>query len=329
MEKILVTGASGFLGGHLTRKLADEGYNVFAMVRKTSDTSRLEGIDKRYADLLDYESLKEATKGVDIVIHLGAYYTFYGKKELYQKINVEGTKNLLEASLKNGVKRFIYCSTTEVIGPVKNPPADESTPPNPEYEYGKSKLKAEELVRSYASKGIEFTILRPSGIYGPYNVDDVSYWFITSFAKNSLSTKFIVSSGENLIQFVHVSDVVNGFLLAVEKENSVNQTYIISEDKAYTYNQVYRILAEILGRDAPKFHIPVFMAKAMIFPVELANRILGRENFMWHVKTVDSITKDRAYSIEKAKRELGYRPKYDLKTGLKETVDWYRENGFI
>ncbi|MEM4156482.1 MAG: NAD-dependent epimerase/dehydratase family protein, partial [Archaeoglobaceae archaeon] len=329
MEKILVTGASGFLGGHLTRKLADEGYNVFAMVRKTSDTSRLEGIDKRYADLLDYESLKEATKGVDIVIHLGAYYTFYGKKELYQKINVEGTKNLLEAVLKNGVKRFIYCSTTEVIGPVKNPPADESTPPNPEYEYGKSKLKAEELVRSYANKGIEFTILRPSGIYGPYNVDDVSYWFITSFAKNSLATKFIVSSGENLIQFVHVSDVVNGFLLAIEKENSVNQTYIISEDKAYTYNQVYRILAEILGREAPKFHIPVFMAKAMIFPVELTNRLLGRENFMWHVKTVDSITKDRAYSVEKAKRELGYRPKYDLKTGLKETVEWYRENGFI
>lgn len=329
--KVLVTGATGFIGGHLVEDLHNRGYSVIAMARKTSNISRLKelGLEIRYADLTDPPSLVEATKGVDAVVHLAAYYTFHGKKELYWKVNVEGTRSLIEACLKNGVTRFIYCSTTEAVGPVKNPPATEDVEPNPTYEYGRSKLAAERIVRSYGEKGLKYTILRPSGVYGPRNVNDVSYWFITGFAKKALWSYFIVGSGDTLIQFVHVKDVVQGFRLALEKEISIGQTYFITEDRAYTYNEVYQILADIVGREPPKIHISPVLAKLMMFPVEVAYKVLGKENFMWHVSTVDAVTQHRAYNIEKAKRELGYRPRYDLRTGLRETVEWYKQHGYI
>lgn len=330
--KVLVTGASGFLGGHLIEELVRKGYNVIGMVRKGSSRKLLEelNVSLRFGDLLEPESLVDATRDVDVVVHLAAYYTFFGKKELYEKINVQGTRFLLEAMIKNSVKKIVYCSTTEAVGPVKEPYADEDVEPNPVYEYGKSKLRAENVVKECGLKGIDYIILRPSGIYGPRNVNDVSYWFITGFAKNSLTSKFIVGSGNNLVQFAHVKDVVQGFVLALEKYDiAKGRTYFVSEDKAYTYNEVYKMLAEICGRRPPKTHIPPMLAKIMIAPIEFFNRIFGIENFNWHMSTVDAVTCDRAYSIERIKRELGYSPKYDLKRGLKETVEWYRENSMI
>jgi len=329
--RILITGASGFLGGHLVEEMVSKGYDVIGMVRKSSNTGFLKslGVQLRTGDLTVPESLSQATKNIDIVIHLAAYYTFFGKKDLYRKINVEGTRMLLEAALTNGVKRFIYCSSTEAIGPVRNPPADEDSPPNPSYEYGRSKLEAEKVVRSYCGS-IEYSIIRPSGIYGPRNVNDVSYWFITAFAKNALPTRIIVGDGKNLIQFAHVKDVVQGFLLVLEKpEASKNQTYFISEDRAYTYLEVYKILAALCNREPPKIHVPPVVAKNLVMPVELFNRLRGKVDFTWRISIVDDLTSNRVYSVSKAMRDLGFRPKYDLKTGLKETIEWYRENGYI
>ncbi len=332
--KVAITGASGFLGGHLAETLVERGYDVIALVRRNSDLSVLSplGIEIRYIDLSTGAGLPESLISADVVVHLAAYYTFHGTWALYKKINIEGTKAIVEAARRNGVRHFVYCSTTEVIGPVKDPPADELATPNPQYDYGKSKLIAEGIVKDYCSRndGIGFTILRPSGIYGPRNLDDVSYWTITSFAKNSLPTRFIVGSGKNLIQFVHVKDVVQGFLLAIEKpEVSVDKTYIISDERAYTYEEVYSILSDLCNRAPPRVHIPKWISAALVLPVEVFNRVAGKESFLYHVSTIQSVTQDRAYSIEKAKSELGYLPKHDLRTGLRETVEWYAKNGYI
>jgi nucleoside-diphosphate-sugar epimerase len=332
--RVAVTGASGFLGGHLSETLVENGHEVVALVRRRSDLSVLSplGVELRYIDLETGEGISESLRGADAVVHLAAYYTFHGKWELYKKINIDGTKAMVDAARLNGIRHFVYCSTTEVIGPVKDPPADEHTPPTPQYAYGKSKLIAEGIVRDSCSSkgGMAFTILRPSGIYGPRNVDDVSYWTITSFAKNALPTRFIVGSGKNLIQFVHVKDVAQGFLLAIEKpEISSGKTYIISDERAYTYEEVYSILSELCNRKPPKMHVPKWISAALVLPIEAFNRIAGKESFLYHVSTIQSVTQDRAYSIEKAKTELGYLPKYDLRKGLQETVDWYIKNGYI
>ncbi|MCS7099895.1 MAG: NAD-dependent epimerase/dehydratase family protein [Sulfolobales archaeon] len=331
--KVLVTGASGFLGSYVVRSLLERGYDVVGTYRTPGKDRVLLELGVKTAvrmDLLDPQSVRQAVRGVDAVIHLAAYYTFVGRKDMYRKVNVEGTKLLAEAALKSGAGRFIYCSSTEAMGPVDNPPADESTPPNPQFEYGRSKLEAERVVASMGSAGLKYTIIRPSGLYGPGNLDDISYWFITSFARGGIYSKFMVGGGLNLIQFVHARDAARGFLLALEKSDvSTGQTYIVSEDRAYTYVEVYRILRELIGRDPPKHSIPPWLAKTLLTFAEIYDRLRGGENFLYRRVVVDAVTKHRAYSIRKAMRELNYYPTYDLRSGLRETIEWYRSIGEI
>ena len=329
--RCFVTGGTGFIGGHLVESLVRDGHEVVALARRTSDTSLLNrlGVDIVIGDLLDYESLLKAARGADVAYHLAAYYTFHGKKELYWKVNVEGTRNVAKACLESGVGRLVYCSTTEAVGPTPPHPVDESYPPNPTYEYGRSKLAAEGVVREFMEKGLEAVVVRPSGVYGPRNIDDVAYWFIMLIASKSLLSRVIPGSGETLIQFVHVKDAVQGLRLAGERKEAAGQTYFITEEKPHTYNEVYQMLSDILGIKVKRYHVPGWLAKLAMAPVELACKVAGVENFMYHVSTIQAMLENRAYSIEKAKRELGYRPKYNLRTGMEDTIRWYRENGYI
>ncbi len=324
--RVLVTGATGFLGGHLIEEMAKGPHVPVCAHRKGSDTRKIDalGLEKVVFDLTDRDSMLQALKGVDAVVHLAAYYTFTGKKEIYDRVNVKGTGDLLEACKEAGVQRFLYCSSTEAMGPIASPPGDEDSPLNPQYEYGRSKARAEELVRS---SGLDWTILRPSGIYGPSNVDDVAYYFITSF--RGFASKFIIGSGKNFIQFVHVKDVVQGFVKALDRPASVKRTYIITQARPYTYEEVYRVLANIFQQKEPRWRVPRSLAKLMMLPIEGFNLLLGRENFLYRRETVESVTSDRAFSIDRARRDLGYEPVYDLPDGMAETVAWYRENGYL
>jgi dihydroflavonol-4-reductase len=327
--KVLVTGATGFLGSYVTEDLQAHGIETFATYRKGSDTSRLQerGIPLIPFDLTDAKSMRDAVRGLDAVVHLAAYYTFVGRRELYQRLNVDATRDLLDACLAEGVGRFIYCSSTEAMGPTEGV-ADENSPLRPQYDYGRSKVQAEELVREYGRKGLAGTIIRPSGVYGPRNLDDVSYWFITSYGR-SLATKFIVGSGKNTIQFVHAADVAQGFRLALQNDVARDHTYIISGERSHTYEEVYAILGEITGIPPPRRHVPSTLAKMMMAPVQGFNKIRGREDFLFRTSTVDSVTQDRSYCIERARTELQYQPRYDLRSGMQETVDWYRQNDLM
>lgn len=323
--RLLVTGASGFLGGHLCEALAGQ-HEIVAMVRRGSDTSLLAplGVEMRCCDLADPGSLDGVARGVDAVVHLAAYYTFTGDKERYRCINVEGTRALLTSMINSGVTRIVYCSSTEAVGPTGAEPASEDRTPAPVYEYGRSKLQGEELVREHASKGIEHTIIRPSGIYGPRNFEDISYWFITAFG-GSVMGRFVIGDGRRLLQFVHVEDVVQGFRLALENPRSIGRTYHISDSRAYTYDEIYAMLAGIFGRRPPRLHVPVPVAKTLVAPVEVLNRLMGRDSFMFRTSTMNTFREDRNYSIERAQRELGYSPRWPLPEGLAATVRWYRE----
>ncbi len=321
--RVLVSGATGFLGGYLVRELLACGHQVVAMVRTSSDTNGLEGIELRHGDLSDPGSLVGVCAGVDAVAHLAAYYTFTGDWDRYQQINVDGTRHLVEDAKRCGA-RFIYCSSTEAMGPINGPPADESTPEAPALDYGRSKLMAERVVRA---SGAHWTIMRPSGIYGPGNVDDISYWFIKALA-GPVASRFIIGDGSTKIQFVHVMDVVQGIVLALENPYD-GETFIITEEGCHTYEEVYAILTDILGRRMPRLHVPIWLAKVLVAPVDGINRLIGRENFIWRVSSMDSFIQDRTYSIDRARRLLGYRPRYDLSTGLAETVAWYGKQGLI
>ncbi len=324
--RVLVTGATGFLGGHLIEELAKGPHVPICAYRKGSDTGNIDrlGLEKVTFDLTDRGSMLSALRNVDAVVHLAAYYTFTGKKELYDRVNVKGTADLLQSCKEVGVKRFLYCSSTEAMGPIAAPPGDEGTPLNPQYEYGRSKARAEGLVKA---SGLDWTILRPSGIYGPSNLDDVAFYFITSF--KGFASKFIIGSGKNYIQFVHVKDVVQGFVKALDARASIGGTYIITQARPYTYEEVYRVLAKIFQQKEPRWRVPRSLAKLMMLPIEGINLLIGRENFLYRRETVNSVTSDRAFKIDRARRDLGYEPMYDLPEGMAETVAWYRDNGYL
>lgn len=329
MERVLVTGATGFIGSHMVNVLLENGYDVVAMARNPSKAKKLEekGIEVRYADLGDFSSLNDITKGVDFVIHLAAHYNFHTKWPLLYKYNVLAAEKLAEDAIKHNVQHFIFTSTTEAIGPTLGKIADENTPCNPAYDYGKSKLMAEKLMRKmHDEKDFSVTIVRPSGVYGPGDFY-VAYSAVHAIAKGKMS--FLPGDGSHLIQFVYVKDLVDGYLKTLGNEKALGETYILTSEDYHTYKEIFTIIANILEVPPPKRSVPVWFAKIGVWFYEKINALKGINDFVFHVSVVNDMQVDRFYSIEKAKRELGYQPKYTFEAGMRETIKWYKENGYI
>jgi nucleoside-diphosphate-sugar epimerase len=331
--RILATGGTGFIGSHLVEHLVTKNHEIVCMVRKSSNTSFLDnfGVEIRVGDLGDPISLKQVPKDIDLTYHLGSYYTLLGKKELYIKYNEEGTKALLEACVKSGVERFIYCSSTEAIGVVpftvdKKEYATEEIPCNPQYKYGRSKIRTEKIVRDYTGL-IDWTIVRPTGAYGPRNIDDVAFWFIEAIAKNKMAVWFRVRNC-GTIHFTHVDDVVQGLDLA-RKPVAKNQIFNIAADEAMSVDEAIVLLCKIFGRKPPRFALPRIILKSMVALVQLFNAIRRKPEFFMRTAAVDSVAQHRIYSNQKAKNLLGFSPKYNWETGLRNTIDWYKENDIL
>jgi len=331
MTNVFVTGGTGFIGKHLVEELVKEDYVVSILARNLEKAKDLEdlGVKIIKGDVTKPETLEKIDKEIEVVIHLAALMKFHGAKweDLY-RINVKGTENIIKAAIKRDVDHFILTSTTEVIGPSERIPADENTPPNPKYDYGKSKLMAEKLALNYyRNEGLPITILRPSGVYGPGDLY-VTYSVIKAIARGLMSR--LPSGGNHYIQFVYVKDVVQGYLKALEhKEVAVGETYIITSEDYYTYKEAFSIIAEILGVDLPKGSIPVKLAKVFIWLIEKWNSLRGIDDFVFHVSVVDDMLTDRVYSINKAKREINYEPKYKFREGMEIAIKWYHENGLL
>lgn len=331
MSTVLVTGATGFIGRHLVESLIEEGYNVRALVRSLEKGKQLEekGVELHKGDITIPETLKNIGSGVDFVFHLAALMKFHGAKweDLY-KINVMGTENLVKELLGEEIELFVLTSTTEVIGPCEKIPADEESPPNPKYEYGKSKLLAEELVRRYHKEhGFPVTIIRPSGVYGPGDLY-ITYSTIRAIARGLLSR--LPGGGENYIQFAFVKDVVQGYLRVIESyKRAMGETYIITSEDFYTYKEAFTIIADLLGVKPPKGSMPIWLAKTLIWFIEKWNSLRGVEDFVFHTSVVDDMLTNRVYSIDKAKKELNYRPQYKFREGMEITIKWFKENGLL
>ncbi len=326
-KKVLVTGASGFTGSHLCRHLEANGYSVRALARRTSNIADLKKLDLEIAfgDVTEPGSLDEAVKGIETVYHIAALYRQENvAKRLFWDVNVNGTKNLLEASLKSGVQRFIHCSTVGVQGEISNPPAKEAHPYNPGDEYQKTKMEAEKLaLRFFKENELPGVIVRPVGIYGPGDMR-----FLKLF-KHINNGKFIMfGSGKVLYHLTYIDDLVYGFRLCGEKGEALGQIYNICGDEYVTLNQLVATIAEALGVSVPKLRLPFWplwvgavLCEWICKPLDIDPPIYRRR--------VDFFRKDRAFDISKAQNELGYEPGVDLKTGIKITVDWYRESNLL
>jgi nucleoside-diphosphate-sugar epimerase len=326
LGKTLVTGASGFTGGALCRRLVKDGEQVVAFVRPSSRIEELKvmGIECRVVDIKDAESVLDNLDGIDRIYHLAAAYrTEHSDRDEFRSVNVEATRNLLEAAKRREVKRFVHCSTVGVQGRIDDPPADEEYRFNPGDHYQESKLEGELLAREYFSKGLPGVVVRPVGIYGPGDTR-----FLKLFRPISKGYFVMIGSGKVLYHMTYIEDLVEGFVLAGQKPAALGEVFTVAGETYTTIRQLVNLIADVLGKPHPWLQIP-------FFPVYLASHICDKAfrplglNPPLYPRRVEFFYLDRAFSIEKAKQLLGYSPKVNLQDGLTRTAGWYREQGLI
>jgi nucleoside-diphosphate-sugar epimerase len=326
-KKILVTGANGFTGSNLCRKLVEQGNHVKALVRPQSKLHTLDGIDVEFVqgDLSDGSLPREAFHGVDVVYHIAAAFRKEGvPRKYFYEVNTLGTQRVLEAALKADVQRFVHCSTIGVLGNIKNPPGTEETPYNPGDIYQETKMEGEKVALEFFQKHqFPGVVVRPGSIYGPGDTR-----FVKLFKSINRGVFVIIGSGETHFHMVYIEDLTDGMILASEKEEATGEVFILTGNEPVKINDLVSCIADVLERPVPKRHIPVA-------PVMLAANIvqkvcvpLGIEPPLYP-RRLDFFVKDRQFDISKARNLLGYSPKVDLRTGLKATAEWYRENNLL
>lgn len=323
-EKILVTGATGFVGSNLVEALVKKGYKVRCLVREKSDSKFLQSlnVELAYGDVTDASSLANSLKNVKVVLHLAGILGKWGvPRQVYEDIHVKGTKLLLEACSHKGVRRFIYCGSAGVLGPIKKPPADESFPYNPSNIYEEVKTEAEKLVMSYKDK-MDVTVLRPEFVYGPKDMH------VLSLFKTVKNRKFLlIGKGEAFLHPTFADDVTQSFLLCLENKKSIGQIYLIVGERYVSVKEYADIMSAQLGMEIKWRHVPRWAATIVASIFESTGKIFKHEPMLTHSK-VKFFTENRAFSYSKAKQDLGYKP-IKLEEGIKKTVEWYQTNAYL
>ncbi len=325
--KALVTGANGFTSSYMIKNLLKNGYNVKGTIRKTSNTELLKNLDIElaYIDLAEDEIDDNLMKDIDVVYHIGAAYRTEGVPQKYfWDVNVEGTRKLLVAAKKAGVKKFVHCSTVGVQGDIKNPPAKETHPDNPGDYYQESKLDGEKLaLKFFKEEGLAGTVVRPVGIYGPGDTR-----FLKLFKTISNGKFKMIGSGNVLYHLTFVEDLVEGFRLAGESDKANNEIFTIGGNGYLTLNELVEKIAKILNKPISKIKIPVFPVWVAGALCEFVCKPFGISPPIFR-RRIDFFVKDRAFDITKARTILNYNPKVTLEEGLSRTAIWYKEKKLI
>ncbi|MEI8349272.1 MAG: NAD(P)-dependent oxidoreductase [Candidatus Omnitrophota bacterium] len=331
MKRVFITGAPGWLGTRCVETLLKKefpfqkyDYSCTCFVLRGVDASKLEimGAKIIYGDIRDQDSLKGAMEECDCVIHMAAVVHPKRIKDMYDT-NVIGTKNVLHEAILYKVKKFIYISSNSPAGfNIDGKLFSETDPPRPYMNYGRSKYLAEEFVRKAArDTPIEAIILRPCWFYGPRQPARQTRLF--KMIKGG--TPILFGDGGNLRSLSYVDNTVQGIILALEKEGINGQTYWIADERPYTTLEIYKAIAEMLGvktlkpRKIPAWSSSVFGA------MDLAVQAAGL--YIPEIHVVGEMSRNIACSIEKAKKELGYRPQVSLREGMRRSIEWCRANG--
>jgi len=326
MNRILITGATGFLGKQMAKRLADEGNIVHALYRsekKIRDRGH-ENIRFFKGTLGDRESIARAMKDCSYVYHMAAFAAAWAPKpRIFYQENVMGTENVLESALKQGIKRVVYTSTAGILGPSngkinteeKQFSGDQFTP------YDQSKAMAEEKVMQYVRDGLDAVILNPTRIFGPGNLSKSNA--LTMMCGKYLEGKWriIPGDGKSIGNYVYVTDVVDCHLLAMEKGKS-GERYLVGGENL-SFNEIFAILREISGVNHRLYKIPT---GAMLL---IASVLLGFANITGYAPLITPsfvrrYNHDWVVSSDKAKKELGYSP-ISFTDGLKKTIQWIQD----
>ena len=325
--RALVTGATGFIGSHLAEALHAKGHQLRILLRRTSDPLWIRHLPAEYiyGDLFDEGALRCAVQDVDYIYHL-AGITKAKTKADYFKGNHIATKNLLDAVLdvKPNLKRFIHISTQTAVGPSLNGiPIDERTPFHPITSYGRSKMEAENECLKLIEK-LPLTIVRPPAVYGSRDKDVFEF-----FSAMNKGIQPMIGFENKQVSLIHVKDLVDGIILAGEHLKAIGQTYFISSERFYNWKEVGEITARIMKKKVLRVRIPEFGVYVIAGLSEMYG-LMNRKPVLLNFEKAKDIVQDAwTCSIEKARNELGFKEMLSIEEGIRDTVEWYREAGWL
>jgi ornithine--oxo-acid transaminase len=325
----LITGASGFIGGRLAKRLVQEGYSVRCLVRASSDTSRLDELDVQIAvgDLASASSLARAVEGCDYVFHCGALVSDWATRGEISRTNVAGTRTLLDASVDASVQRFIHFSTTDVYGYPDGTAIDESYAARRFRNwYAQTKLDAEAEVRSaQAAHALDAVILRPATVYGPGSTDVVGEIARAIRGRHML----LVDGGRAVAGLCYVDNLLDAAILALHHDNAPGHAFNVSDGLGITWKEFTDGLAEGLGCSKVRWSLPYWMANGIGFSLEHGYRILRKATGLnapplLSRQAVQVLGNNQDFSSRRAREMLGWEPRVDYPAGLEATLAWLR-----
>lgn len=314
---VLVTGASGFLGSRLAAALAARGARVRAMVRASSDLSRLAGlrVELARADLRSRAELAAAVAGARLVLHCAARVADWGDRDEFLRTNVQGTALLVDTCLDAGAPRFVHVSSLSVLGlPRDGRCVDETAPPaaRAEHPYMESKLGAERVVLAGIRRGLPATIVRPGVMWGPGES------YLLPRIERLLRARLfpLIDGGKNRVALSHVANLVEGILLAALSPAAVGEIYHLTDGEELSAEQVLRGLARAFGLPPPRLRVPLRPLLALGALSERLASALGSAGPVLTRYAAQVVACDCRYDIGKARRELGYTPALSFEAGI-------------
>lgn len=317
MKSVLITGGTGFLGVHLSRYLLRKGYKVTLLdTAPLTAKDLLKKVTVVHCDIRNKKKLNESLGKIDYVIHAAAALPIHHERKYIFDVNVNGTKNVLEAAYKNKIKKLVFISTTAMYGVPKDLPERETSPLHPIGHYGESKAAAEKLCAEYQKRGLSVNIIRPKTFLGPERLGVFSLWFEAIYNNKPV---FILGNGNNLYQLLEVQDLCKLILSALLTKRS-GQIYNAGAKQFGTWRKDLNTLIKHAKSKSKIVGLPVI-------PSQIALSILETLNMTpivaWHYKTfpVDSYV-----STEKAESELGFKPLKSNTDILIESYDWYQKH---
>jgi nucleoside-diphosphate-sugar epimerase len=326
--KILVTGGTGFTGKALVRRLIDLGHDVVALDYKEGlRTQELRdwGAEVILGSVTDQEVVRRAMQGVELVHHVAAAFREMNVPDTYYyDVNVNGTRNVLEAAVAEGVRKVIYCSTCGVHGNIDQPPGGEDAPIQPADYYQRTKYEAEPVVRQFFERGLKTVILRPAAIYGPGDPER----FFLIFQRVAKGTFPMFGSGKTYYHPLYIDNLIDAFILAMEDGRGEGEAYLIADEQYLEIEDLVRRVGKALSIDVKIPHYPVWPVVAAGHVCERICRPFGVTPPLFP-RRVDWYRQNRAFKIDKAKRDLGYQPKVGIDEGLRRTAEWYRNEGLL
>jgi len=326
--KVLVTGATGYLGRTLIPVLHDAGYTIRALVRQSGDLSFLSGlrnVEIFYGDITKEETLEGIEKDIEYVYHLAGHISHLKDDQTCFDVNLLGTLNLLKRFVGSGLKKFLFTTSSAALGVIRKKTVTETNFAPPVTAYGMSKYNAELAIKEFAEKhAISYVIVRFTHIYGPGEVRDL--YKIIKMIKKGIFPQ--VGLFPNLFPAVYLDDAVRGLMLAMGKGRP-GETYILTDETSQDTRTIRRLVRKYLGiREKWYPVLPKYPTLLMFSVLDWISQTTGVK-FPATKKNIQFITAGRNFSIDKARRELGYEPQVSLEEGVKKTIEYYLQEGLI